>query len=87
MPFNKKTTTFASNIYLRMKAITTTFLFVTLAFCSACDDKQHEASTHSVMLIRPEVAGSERVKTYSGIVEEAKEISIGFKVANIMAVK
>lgn len=33
------------------------------------------------MLIRPEVAGSERVKTYSGIVEEAKEISIGFKVA------
>ena len=60
---------------------TMTILFVGLCLFCACGNKQQEAFTHSVMLTRPVPAGVESLKIYSGIVEEAKEISLGFKVA------
>lgn len=58
-----------------------TILFVGLCLLCACGNKQQEASTHSVMLTRPVSASAESLKTFSGIVEEAKKISLGFKVA------
>lgn len=35
----------------------------------------------SVMVVSPEVVGGEKVMTFSGVVEEAKEVNLGFKVA------
>lgn len=50
-------------------------------FCACGGKKSQEAGTHSVMLVKPVPIGEESLKTFSGIVEEAKEISLGFKVA------
>lgn len=50
-------------------------------FCACGDKKPQEATTHSVMLVNPTPVGAESLKIFSGIVEEAKEISLGFKVA------
>lgn len=52
-----------------------------LSILCACSDKQQEQSPHSVMLVSPDNVGTEKIRTFSGVVEEAKEINLGFKVA------
>ena len=44
-----------------------------------CTQQQQPTFTHSVMLTQPVQRGLENEKSFSGIVEEAHEISLGFK--------
>ncbi len=50
-----------------------------LCLLSGCAEKQQPAFTHSVVLTQPVQRGLENEKSFSGIVEEAHEISLGFK--------
>ena len=49
---------------------------------AGCTQRNHEKGTvHHVMCVRPLPSGGESVKSFSGIVKEAREISLGFKTA------
>lgn len=51
-----------------------------------CSEQKQEAGpVHSVMLVQPEGTGSETVKTFSGVIEEGREISVGFKTPGQLA--
>ena len=58
--------------------------WMTAATClmvSCTGGKQNVPFVHSVYITQPAATGEEQLKTYSGIVEEAHEISLGFKTA------
>ncbi|MDD6211273.1 MAG: efflux RND transporter periplasmic adaptor subunit [Bacteroidales bacterium] len=61
-----------------MKGIMTTMVAVSCLLCG-CAEKQQETFTRSVVLTEPVRLGTESVKSFSGIVQEAHEISLGFK--------
>lgn len=46
-----------------------------------CGDKQKTTFTRSVVLTQPAPLGTESVKSLSGVVQEAREINLGFKTA------
>ena len=54
-------------------------LCVLLGTMSACSDQPKETSIRSVMLTKPEPLGVEQTKLFSGVIQEAKTISLGFK--------
>ena len=54
-------------------------LCVLLGTMSACSDQPKETSIRSVMLTQPEPLGIEQTKLFSGVIQEAKTISLGFK--------
>lgn len=56
-----------------------------LLLCGCTGREQETARERSVYLTRPEALGEETVKSYSGIVKEAHEISLGFKTAGQIA--
>lgn len=61
-----------------------TLQWMTAATClmvSCTGEKQTEPFVHSVYVTQPAAMGEEQTKTYSGVVEEAHEISLGFKTA------
>lgn len=47
-------------------------------------DEAHKV-THSVMLVNPDMTMGAQTKNFSGVVEEAREISVGFKTAGQIA--
>ena len=58
--------------------------WMTAATClmvSCTGGQQNVPFVHSVYITQPAATGEEQLKTYSGIVEEAHEISLGFKTA------
>ena len=58
-------------------------LFLMAAACSAilsgCGDSQPQTFTKSVMVVSPQRVGGQVARTFSGVIKEAKEISVGFK--------
>lgn len=68
---------------IRYKAmIFASIVALALNACSSADkqDEQQKA-IHNVMLVQPQVAGAQQVRTYSATVEELRSISVGFKTA------
>lgn len=61
-----------------MKDLVSISVFAFLLLCG-CTKQQQPTFTHSVMLTQPVQRGLENEKSFSGIVEEAHEISLGFK--------
>ena len=51
------------------------------AYLCGCENKQQTSFIRSVILTQPVRLGDENVKSFSGIVREAQEISLGFKTA------
>ncbi len=64
-----------------MMAVTMTALLMTS--CGGSDNA--DKTTHSVMLVNPEMSAGAQTKNFSGVVEEAREISVGFKTAGQIA--
>ena len=60
-------------------------LSAVLCLLAGCGQKQQEPFVRSVMLSQPERLEATRVKTFSGVVREAGEISLGFKTAGQIA--
>lgn len=50
-----------------------------LLFITACGAEKGEQTVRSVRTVRPEATNGESVKRLSGVVKEAREISLGFK--------
>lgn len=63
-----------------MRRILVATLTATSLLCG-CENKQQAVFTRSVMLTQPVRLGSESIKSFSGVVQEAHEISLGFKTA------
>lgn len=61
------------------KTVLSFVLFLVL-FCG-CKGGTGERFVRSVTLVRPVRMGGEYLKSFAGIVQEAKEISLGFKTA------
>lgn len=56
-------------------------LLASLGLLCSCASEVQELPLRSVMTVNPEVLGAEKVVTFPGVVEEAKEVNLGFKVA------
>lgn len=58
-------------------------LLIPMSLClllvGCTDSKSNENALRSVKLTHPIRLGSETMKTFSGVVQEANEISLGFK--------
>ncbi len=52
-----------------------------LPLAYACHSEQAQSHLHSVMVVKPQPIGTEISKNFSGRVEEAREINLGFKTA------
>ena len=52
---------------------------VILCLTNGCTEKPAETFTRSVMLTTPVRTGAERIKHFSGVVQEKHDISLGFK--------
>lgn len=61
-----------------MKDLVSISAFTILLLCG-CAEKQQATFMHSVVLTQPVQRGLENEKSFSGVVEEAREISLGFK--------
>jgi RND family efflux transporter MFP subunit len=57
-----------------------------LACCSCSKQEQSSDDTvHSVLVVKPSLAGTTTTKNYSGVVSESKSVSAGFKTAGQIA--
>lgn len=57
------------------------FLVLTVTSCSKKEDTHNQAITHNVFLTSPIPTGSASSRSFSGVVEEARTVSTGFKTA------
>jgi multidrug efflux pump subunit AcrA (membrane-fusion protein) len=65
---------------MRFQILTMLALAALVISCSGNQSKSDEP-VHSVMLVQPEGVAALGSKTFSGLVEEGREISVGFKTA------
>ena len=66
------------SVIRKMRDLVSISAFTILLLCG-CAEKQQSAFVHSVVLTQPAQRGLENEKSFSGVVEEAHEISLGFK--------